>query len=68
MAITSSTNFKELEWELPKNKFIRIHKSYSVAIDEITSIRKNSIFLGEMEMSVGVTFRESVEKLIHRRS
>jgi two-component system LytT family response regulator len=62
------TNFKELEWELPKNKFIRIHKSYSVAIDEITSIRKNSIFLGEMEMSVGVTFRESVEKLIHRGS
>ena len=62
------TSFKELEMELPKNKFVRIHKSYSVAIDEITAIRKNSIFLGEMELTVGETFRESVEKLIHRGS
>ncbi len=60
------TSFKELERELPQNKFLRIHKSYSVAIDEITSIRKNSIFLGEKELSVGETFRESVEKLLNQ--
>ncbi|WP_373519410.1 LytR/AlgR family response regulator transcription factor [Pricia sp.] len=58
------TSFKELEMELPPNKFIRIHKSYAVAIDAITAIRKNSIFLGDKELSVGETFREHVEKLL----
>ena len=62
------TSFKELEPELPQNKFLRIHKSYAVAIDEITAIRKNSIFLGEKELSVGETFRESVEKLVGNKS
>jgi len=59
-------SFKDLELELPPDKFIRIHKSYLVAIDEITSIRKNSIFLGDKEISIGETFRESVEKLFQR--
>ncbi|MCM4150455.1 DNA-binding response regulator [Arenibacter sp. N53] len=62
------TSFKELDRELPPNKFIRIHKSYSVAIDAITAIRKNSIFLADRELSVGETFREDVEKLLRRES
>tara|TARA_R110002167_G_scaffold366215_1_gene593788 strand:- start:334 stop:1047 length:714 start_codon:yes stop_codon:yes gene_type:complete len=62
------TSFKELDRELPPNKFIRIHKSYSVAIDAITAIRKNSIFLGDRELSVGETFREDVEKLLRREN
>lgn len=60
------TSFKDLEKELPENKFLRIHKSYAVAINEITAIRKNSIFIGEKEFSVGETFRASVEKLVHK--
>jgi DNA-binding LytR/AlgR family response regulator len=60
------TSFKALDTELPENKFIRIHKSYSVSIAEITAIRKNSIFLGDKELSIGETFRESVEKMVHK--
>ena len=57
-------SFKEIVSILPPKQFIRIHKSYMVAIDEITSIRKNSLFLGELEFSVGESYKESVEKLI----
>lgn len=60
-------SFKELELELPQSKFLRIHKSYSVAIDAITAIRKNSIFLGDKELSVGETFREAVAKLVAKK-
>ena len=60
------TSFKELDRELPPNMFIRIHRSYAVAIAAITAIRKNSIFLGNKELSVGETFREDVEKLVRR--
>ena len=57
------TSLKAIEPELPSNKFIRIHKSWLVAISEITAVRKNSIFIKEMELPVGKTFCEAVEKL-----
>lgn len=57
------TSIKNLETELPLAKFIRIHKSYLVSITEITAIRKNSIFMGDKEFSIGETYRESIEAL-----
>ena len=42
------TSLKAIEPELSSNKFIRIHKSYLVAISEITAVRKNNIFIKEM--------------------
>lgn len=56
--------FKELENELPENLLIRIHKSYAVAMNEITSIRKSSVFIGEQELSIGDAYREKVEELV----
>jgi DNA-binding LytR/AlgR family response regulator len=60
------TSLKAIETELPHNKFIRIHKSYLVAIAEISAVRKNSLFVKEMELPVGETFREVIEKLIRK--
>ncbi len=60
------TSLKAIESELPQNKFIRIHKSWLVAISEITAVRKNNIFIKEVELPVGETFREAVEKLIRK--
>lgn len=55
-------SFRELETILPPQKFIRIHKSYAVAMAEITAVRKNSLFLGDQEFSIGESYREEVEK------
>jgi len=52
--------------QLPENKFIRIHKSYLVAVNAITAIRKNSIFLGDKEISIGETYRDGVEKFFNK--
>ena len=60
------TSLKALEIELPPNKFIRIHKSYLIAIAEITAVRKNSVFIKETELPVGETFREAIDKLIRK--
>jgi len=65
-ALIVRTSLKAIELQLPHNKFIRIHKSYLVAIAEITVVRKNSIFIKEMELPVGETFREAVEKLVRK--
>ena len=60
------TSLKALEIELPPNKFLRIHKSYLIAIAEITAVRKNSVFIKETELPVGETFREAIDKLIRK--
>ncbi len=64
--LIARTSLKVIELELPQNKFIRIHKSWLVAISEITAVRKNSIFIKEMELPVGETFRDAMEKLIRK--
>ena len=65
-ALIVRITLKAIEPQLSPNKFIRIHKSYLVAISEITAVRKNSIFIKEMELPVGETFREAVEKLTRK--
>ena len=60
------TSIKAIEPELPQNKFIRIHKSWLVAISEITAVRKNSVFIKDLELPVGETFREAVERLTRK--
>ena len=65
-ALIIRTSLKAIELQLAPNKFIRIHKSYLVAVAEITAIRKNSIFIKEMELPVGETFRDTIDKLIRK--
>ena len=60
------TNAKNLEGELPADRFLRIHKSYIVSIAAITAIRKNSVFIGELELPVGDTYRETLRRITGR--
>jgi two-component system, LytTR family, response regulator len=57
---------KLLEAELPTDRFVRIHKSYIVAVASITAVRKNSIFIKEMELPVGETYRDALRQLTGR--
>jgi two-component system LytT family response regulator len=57
---------KTIEAELPPSKLIRIHKSYIVSIDSITAIRKNSVFLNDIELPVGETYRNILDKLVSK--
>jgi two-component system LytT family response regulator len=60
------TSAKTLEGELPGDKFIRIHKSYIVSVAGITAVRKNSVFIGELELPVGETYREGLRQITGR--
>lgn len=57
---------KTIENELPASKFIRIHKSYIVSIDSITAIKKSSVFMKDIELPVGDTYRDVIDKLVSR--
>ena len=60
------TSAKTLEAELPADRFLRIHKSYIVAVSSITAVRKNSLFIGELELPVGETYREALRRVTGR--
>lgn len=54
---------KTIEDQLPPKLFIRIHKSYIVAVAFITSIRKTSLFMDAIELPVSDSYREAITAL-----
>ncbi len=53
-------SMKAIEEKLPPKKFLRIHKSYIISISRITSIRKGSVFLGNIELPVSDNYKDSL--------
>ncbi|HUQ96287.1 MAG TPA: LytTR family DNA-binding domain-containing protein, partial [Chitinophagaceae bacterium] len=57
-------SMKALEEQLPPALFLRIHKSYIVSKTFITAIRKNSVFINSLELSVGDNYKEAVDAYV----
>jgi DNA-binding LytR/AlgR family response regulator len=57
----------ELEKLLPPRLFIRVHRSYLVAVRQIRSIYGNTIELGKIEIPIGVNYKEAVMELVGRK-
>ena len=62
--IMSLNTMKKLEAELPKSQFIRIHKSYIIAIDKIEVLEGNQVVIGKQKIPIGASYREVVMKQI----
>ena len=62
--VVTRMSMKAMEDQLPPSKFLRIHKSYIVSIASITSIRKNSVFVGTVEFAVGDSYKDALNSLI----
>lgn len=57
-------NMKKMEETLPKGSFIRVHKSYIIAVDKIESIERSRIAIAGKIIPVGDTYREAFFRLI----
>ena len=57
-------SLKSIEEKLPPGKFFRIHKSYIVSVSHITSIRRNSVFLGELELPLSDLYKDDLMRHI----
>lgn len=62
--ILSLYSLKKLEEELPPELFIRIHKSYIVAIDRVTTLEGNMVHIGNEKLPIGANYREEVMRRI----
>ena len=50
---------------LPRHKFIRIHKSYTVGIDHVETVTSNEIEIGPHLIPIGRFYREKILSLLH---
>ena len=56
--VVSLLRFTKIESMLLAPRFVRIHKSFIVAIDKIDSIGKNAITISEQTIPIGETYKE----------
>jgi len=62
--ITVWETMKTVEESLPKSTFLRVHKSFIVAIDKIDKIERNKIWMGETEIPIGKYYKKDVTQMV----
>jgi DNA-binding LytR/AlgR family response regulator len=63
--IISKQSISSLEEILPKDGFIRVHRSYIIAIDKINSYHTDTIEIGKKEIPIGRLFKHDVSRIIN---
>ena len=63
--ILSLMTMKEIERILPKNEFIRIHKSFIVSLSFIEKIKDNHVLLGENSYPISATYKNELLKRLN---
>jgi len=66
--VLSLSSLKAIEEKLPSAKFLRIHRSFVVAISKVDSISKNSVHIGDTDISVGELYKDAFKELLSRWS
>jgi DNA-binding LytR/AlgR family response regulator len=56
-----------MERTLPADRFLRVHRSFVVALDRIDKIAANSLSVGNDDIPVSRSYRQVVAKMIERR-
>jgi DNA-binding LytR/AlgR family response regulator len=63
--ILTPATFTELCAMLPAHLFVRIHKSYAVALSKIKSIERNRVYIADKILPIGDTFKDEFYKRVH---
>lgn len=65
--IMTLQNFRKFEETLPPGNFIRVHKSYLVALNKIESITRNRIKIGNTLIPVSDTYKDAFYEAIGKK-
>lgn len=58
-------NFQAMTDLLPAGQFVRVHKSYIVAMNKIEHIERNTLKIGDQRIPIGQSYREQFFKALH---
>lgn len=62
--ILSLMSLKQLEEDLPADRFMRVHRSYIIHLNKISSINKNRIIIAKKQIPVGETYRKQFKAVV----
>jgi len=62
--VLSLTSLKLLEEKLSARKFMRVHRSFIVALDKITAMTKNTIQIGKKSIAVGDQYKNAFNQFV----
>lgn len=65
--LVTHQTMNELEKSLPARQFMRVHKSYIIAVRHIRSIYGNSVELGKVTIPIGINYKEAVMNLVGKK-
>jgi two-component system LytT family response regulator len=61
--ILSRLTLNEVEELLPASAFVRIHRSYIIAIKKITKFEKNIVWIKQTELPIGTAYVKEIQKI-----
>ncbi len=64
--VITLTTLKSLADKLPQNRFRRVQKSYIVALDAVTSLSANSLWIGSLEINIGEQYKEPLHTVFSK--
>jgi hypothetical protein len=62
--ITIHQNLKALEAKLPRNRFIRIHRSFMVSLDKIDAIEESTVYINSHPVPIGEAYKSKLMRLL----
>jgi DNA-binding LytR/AlgR family response regulator len=63
--VISYNTISSMEEKLPEHKFMRVHRSYIVAIDKIEAFSSTEIKIGKIQIPIGRNFKNEVLKKLN---
>lgn len=64
--ILTLTSLKTLAHKLSTAKFMRVHRSYIVQLEKITSVSRNALNIGEVNITVGEQYKEGFNEYLSK--
>ncbi len=64
--LLSLTSLKALEEKLPARQFMRVHRSFIVALDKIDTVTRNSVQIGPATVPVSDQFKDAFNEFLNR--
>lgn len=64
--VLTKMSLKAMEDKLPADKFIRIHKSFIIAANKISIVKRDLVCIGKDEIPVSDFYKDNLSKIINR--
>jgi len=64
--LVARMTMKSILEKLPSNKFIRVHRSFIVAVQRIQALRSKTVLVDRLEVPLGGSYIEEVNKVFHK--